>query len=149
MTKHVDILNADVAGDEQRAARLLNVSHRGLASTFKQSLLTRKDVTRAVRRAVSRPEKADPYLKEIAWNVFMKRRSIAKLVKESHQFTKRFNMHVKRVSESPVDAYNIRNLRFVAQRCESCQRPRARFVLFMDVVIATACDIVAIGKGQV
>ena len=71
------------------------------------------------------------------------------MIQESHHFTKRFNMHVKRVSESPVDANNIRNLRFAAQRYESCHRPRARFVLFMGDAIATACDIVAIRKGQV
>jgi hypothetical protein len=99
-------------------------------------------------RIASRPEAADPFLRDVLLQFFGKRHSIAKLIKNSAQFSGIFNKHVRNIEECPVESTRIRNLRYAKQRYESCQRPRARAVLFIDAVLLTAFDIVVARPGK-
>ena len=132
-------ITVDSAGDELLASemmrsRSLAQTERALTPNLKFVL---RDAAHASRRIISRPWNADPYLRDVALMMAQGRCSVAKLVQNSTETSRKFAEHVKS-SQSSVITTAIKNMRAASHRFESWQKPLGRTALFMHASIKTA-----------
>ena len=130
----IEVLDADAAGDEARAARLLRPSMPRLRVSM-------RDKTHAATRLASKPWAKDASLKEVFDWAVRGSGSITQLIANSPDLKKIFQTHVAGQLRSPVDGRRVRDLQAAKHRFQSTQRPLGRFVLWVDAVLATAHEV--------
>ena len=95
-------------------------------------------------RVCSRGWEADPYLKEVAQSVVIKKGSIVRLIQNSELFKSWWQEFNLRLERYPVCGKRIKDLNFAKHRFNSTQRPFGRSVIFFDSLISTAMKITRI-----
>ena len=130
--KHIEVLDADAASDEQTSAREIR------AMLLKDVKITFKDKAHASRRVLSRPWNVIPELSE-AWSMFVgDSSSVVRMIQKSGVLSVKFHEFCQTIESSPVSAKRIRNLSFKKQRFDSVSKPLGRGILFLEALFQTA-----------
>ncbi|CAK9022737.1 unnamed protein product [Durusdinium trenchii] len=130
--KHIEVLDADGASDEQTSAREIR------AMLLKDVKMILKDKAHASRRVLSRPWNVMPELSE-AWSMFVgDSSSVVRMIQKSGVLSVKFHEHCQAIESVPVSAKRIRNLAFKKQRFDSVSKPLGRGILFLEAVLQTA-----------
>ena len=147
ISKAVEMLCTDAAGDELRTGRLMSGrSGSALVSPlFENLILHLKDPSHATGRFLQ-VWMSDPFLGAV-FDLFIGcRGSITNLIQHSPDLQRIFNEHCRNMT-GPMKAKFIRNLQYAKQRFNSSQTPLSRFVLFFEAIWATAVTISTVRRG--
>ena len=98
-----------------------------------------RDKTHASRRVLTRPWRADPYLSDCYDTALMNKDSIISVISNSDDIADWFADAVQEC-ELGIGG-KIRSMTFKRHRFDSQTKPLARFVLFFDGVLKTACIV--------
>ncbi|CAK0839732.1 unnamed protein product [Prorocentrum cordatum] len=141
--KSVEVFVSDAAADEIRAGMMLaGQTARGEVAKVLPCLReVLRDKPHASRRLLSRPWKADPFLRQVHSLFVTDEKSPTKLIQYSEQFSASFQKNISaiephlRAVAKPSNA--VKDLRYAGHRVESGQLPLERSVLYFPAVIAT------------
>ena len=103
LTESVQLLDADKASDEVRAAK-------NLQSVLPNCRWRVSDKTHASRRLISKPWGVDTVINDVLVFLMMGRDSFTKLIENSPDIKRIFSKYVKATEASPVDRSRVRNL---------------------------------------
>ena len=140
----------DAASDEFRAMRL--ASGAANSDFVNETLLPNvilhgKDPTHASGRFLKVWQR-EPYLNDVFDMLVWGPDSIAKLIENSPDISRRFSQRVQAMEANAITGKRIKNMKFVKPRFNSAQAPLSRSILYMDAIIALAVELSAIRSGE-
>lgn len=138
LRRSVTTITVDSAGDEVLSGEMMRSSvlsamHTRATPNLKYVI---RDKTHGSRRLVSRGWGADEFLSDVVKQFCRGRKSIARLVHNSHVVRLRFQMYA-RTSFKLVKSV-VGNMRAAPHRYESMQKPFGRSVIYIHACIRTA-----------
>ena len=140
----------DAASDEFRAMRLASGASESVfidSALFPNVVLHAKDPTHASGRFL-KVWQHDPFLNGVFDLLVWGPDSMAKLIENSEDISRRFAIRVKMQESSDMDGRRIKNMKFVKPRFNSAQAPLARAILFFDALVGTAVELSAVRSGD-
>jgi len=126
----------DAAAEELSAGEIF-MSSTAARTLFPNLKICGREKAHASRRVLERPQKAEPYLDDVAAHVLWNYNSIASLLQHMPVCSNVFQAG----SRENEDAAAIRHLRFRRHRFDSQAEPLARIVLAFDAVLKAASVI--------
>ncbi len=140
----------DAASDKFRAMGLASGTSESIfidSVLFPNVVLHAKDPTHASGRFL-KVWKHDPFLNGVFDLLVWGEDSMAKLIENSEDISRRFAIRVKMQESSDIDGRRIKNMKFVEPRFNSAQAPLARAILFFDAVVGLAVELSAVRSGD-
>ncbi len=143
----VEMLCVDSASDELLSGQVMRYGSENLADynngVAPNLKLVIRDATHAARRCSQKPEAADEFLTTLVRTLFSSKDSITQRIHNSHQWTQAFKEYA-----DDIDAKigpQVSNLKAAKHRHESFNKPKCRFVLYLDAFITVATHMVRKG----
>ena len=145
--KKVEMLCVDSASDELLSGQVMRYGSENIADynngVTPNLKLVIRDATHAARRCSQKPEAADEFLTTLVRTLFSSKDSVTQRIHNSHQWTQAFKEYA-----DDIDAKigpKVSNLKAAKHRHESFNKPKCRFVLYLDAFITVATHMVRKG----
>ena len=140
----------DAASDEFRAMRLASGAAKSdfvNEALLPNVILHGKDPTHASGRFL-KVWQHEPYLNDIFDMLVWGPDSMAKLIENSPDISRRFAQRVQAMESDTIAGKRIKNMKFVKPRFNSAQAPLSRSTLYIDAIIALAVELSAVRSGE-